>query len=79
VTSFLKNGQLPFTGVATRDDTAIVVSVSVGLAPTSQPGVFSARTERGFSFSIEARPGTHPITMLFHGRSMDSGLGCRGQ
>jgi glycosyltransferase involved in cell wall biosynthesis len=66
--------ELPFTGVATTDDTAIDGSIVVGSGPSRPARIVARSTGAWLESSIQQRPGTYPITLRFHGRDMDSGL-----
>ena len=66
--------ELPFTGVATSDDTEIEGSVTIGKA-SPQPAWIVAREDAAWLQStVQQRAGTYPMTLNFHGREMDSGL-----
>jgi glycosyltransferase involved in cell wall biosynthesis len=66
--------ELPFTGVATSDDTEIEGSVTIGNA-TPQPARIVAREDTAWLQStVQQRAGTYPMILNFHGREMDSGL-----
>jgi hypothetical protein len=65
--------ELPFTGVATHDDTVIDGCILVG--SRSYPARIVARRDGAWlESSTEERPGSYPLTLEFHGRTMDSGL-----
>jgi len=75
--------ELPFTGVATSDDSEIEGSVTVGRA-SPQPAWIVARKDGAWLEStVQQRAGTYPMTLNFHGREMNSGLhvtvGSRGE
>jgi hypothetical protein len=66
--------ELPFTGVATSDDTEIEGTVTIGNA-SRQPAWIVARKDGAWlESSLQQRAGTYPMTLNFHGRDMDSGL-----
>jgi GT2 family glycosyltransferase len=65
---------LPFTGVATCDDTAIEGSVVVGDA-ARVPARVVARPGGGWlEATAELGRGRHHVVMVFHGREFDSGV-----
>jgi glycosyltransferase involved in cell wall biosynthesis len=75
--------ELPFSGVATFDDTKIEGTVTIGNA-SPQPAWIVAREDAAWLQStVQQRPGTYPMTLNFHDRVMDSGLhvtvGTRGE
>ena len=75
--------ELPFTGVATSDDTAIEGTVA-SATRHARPAWIVARGDGAWlESSVEQRAGTYPMTLGFHGRDIDSGLqvtvGTRGE
>ena len=75
--------ELPFTRLATADDSEIEGSVTVGNA-SPQPARIVARKDGAWLEStVQQRAGTYPMTLNFHGREMDSRLhvtvGTRGK
>ncbi len=66
--------EVPFSGVATQDATAIAGTVAVG-SSTARPARIVARGDGAWlESSVEQRPGTYPMTLGFHGRDLESGL-----
>jgi hypothetical protein len=65
---------LPFIGVATKDDTVIEGSVTLGAGPPSPARIVAREEGAWLESSVDERPGSYPMRLHFHGREMDSGL-----
>ena len=66
--------ELPFAGVATRDDTTLTGTSTVGRAP-ARPATVVCRPEGAWlRTTVQQRPGTYPLSVNFHGRDVDTGL-----
>jgi hypothetical protein len=66
--------ELPFTGVAVRDDTRLTGTATVGRGP-ARPATIECRPGGAWlRTSLQQRPGTYPLTVNFHGRDVDTGL-----
>jgi hypothetical protein len=65
---------LPFTDVATKDDTVIEGSVILGAGPPRSARIVAREGGAWLESSVTERPGTYPLLLHFHGRQMDSGL-----
>jgi hypothetical protein len=66
--------ELPFAGVATRDETLIDGAASVGKAAPRPARILARKDGAWLESSLEQRQGTYPLTLHFHGRDIDSGL-----
>ena len=66
--------ELPFTGVATSDDTEIEGSVTIGKASPQPAWIIARKDAAWLQSTVQQRAGTYPMTLNFHGRKMDSGL-----
>jgi glycosyltransferase involved in cell wall biosynthesis len=75
--------KLPFTRVATPDDSQIDGSVTVGNASPQPARIVAHKDGAWLESTVQQRAGTYPMTLNFHGREMDSRLhvtvGTRGQ
>jgi hypothetical protein len=72
--TFIVNFELPFAGVATRDETVIDGATTVGNAAPRPARILTRKDGAWLESSLEQRPGTYPLTLHFHGRDIDSGL-----
>jgi glycosyltransferase involved in cell wall biosynthesis len=66
--------EIPFTGVATSDDSEIEGSVTIGNASRQPAWIVARRDGAWLESSLQQRAGSYPMTLNFHGREMDSGL-----
>jgi len=66
--------EIPFTGVATSDDSEIEGSVTIGNASGQPAWIVARRDGAWLESSLQQRAGSYPMTLNFHGREMDSGL-----
>jgi glycosyltransferase involved in cell wall biosynthesis len=66
--------ELPFTGVTTTDDSVIDGSIVVGSRSVRPARIVARRDGAWLEASAEERPGSYPMMLKFHGRSIDSGL-----
>ena len=66
--------ELPFTGVATTDDSVVDGTVTVGAGPARPARIVARKGGAWLESSVRQPPGTYPLTVSFHGRDMDSGL-----
>jgi glycosyltransferase involved in cell wall biosynthesis len=66
--------ELPFTGVATSDDTQIEGSVTIGNASRRPAWIVARKDAAWLQSTVQQRSGTYPMTLNFHDREMDSGL-----
>jgi glycosyltransferase involved in cell wall biosynthesis len=65
---------LSFTGVATKDDTIIEGSVTLGDGRPLPARIVAREAGAWLESSVDERPGSYPMRLHFHGREMDSGL-----
>jgi hypothetical protein len=65
---------LPFTGVATSDDSVIEGTAVLGDGSPFPARIVARPDGAWLESSAEVRPGRHPLTVAFHGRDLDSGL-----
>ena len=66
--------ELPFKNVAVVDDTIIDGNVTVGNGPIRPARIVARKDGAWLMSSLTQRPGTHPMTLHFHGRDIDAGL-----
>lgn len=66
--------ELPFSGVATRDDTTLEGTATVG-RDAARPASVECRPDGAWlRATFQQRPGTYPLSVNFHGRDVDTGL-----
>ena len=74
---------LPFTLVATSDDSEIEGSVTVGNASPQPARIIARKDGAWLESTVQQQAGTYPMILNFHGRDMDSRLyvtvGTRGE
>jgi glycosyltransferase involved in cell wall biosynthesis len=66
--------EVPLSSVQSHDDTVLSGRTQVGTAAPRPARIVGREDGLWLESEVEQRAGTHPLTLLFHGREIDSGL-----